>query len=543
VAGAERQARGWFVLLALVGIVTAARLAYLAWFCPYTLVEDEAHYWEWSRRLGWSYYSKGPGVAWAIAASAAVCSRLGVELNEVVVRAPAVLSGGVLMLAVGGLARDVTGTARAGIVAAAMVLLVPLLWFTALLMTIDMPYYACWGLAAWAGHRALRRGSGAAWLGLGAAVGAGFLFKYTMVLLAPGLVLFAIANRRNLQLAPRCRWWMAGGAALGLLALAPVVIYNAQHDWVTVRHLMGHLGMTGGDVPRPDRAWVYTPRWMVDLLVSQVAVLGPLGAVMIAGAIWAWRERAASGAADRAYLLWCGVPVLVFYLAVSLRTDVNANWPVAGYITLFPLAAWALERARLQRDQIARAVMWAWRGAIVIGVLAALVSLRLDVIAESSAARGLGRLGERLGYVKPGRPLIPMGRLMGAEVMAADVDRLVNEIEAATGQKAFVVGHHYGRASLLAFYMAGRPTVYCTNARTGDGRRSQYDLWRDTDLDDLELLGGRPAVLVGGRMELWTPAFARVTEYGPLNGETKTDRMTYIGHEFLGLPAPGGGQR
>ena len=62
-------ARPWGATLGLVGLVTLLRSAYLVWFCPYTLVEDEAHYWEWSRRLDLSYYSKGPGIAWTIAAS------------------------------------------------------------------------------------------------------------------------------------------------------------------------------------------------------------------------------------------------------------------------------------------------------------------------------------------------------------------------------------------------------------------------------------------------------------------------------------------
>ncbi|MEO1718576.1 MAG: hypothetical protein AAFR76_15900, partial [Planctomycetota bacterium] len=38
----------------------------LLFLSPYALVEDEAHYWEWALRLDWSYYSKGPGVAWSI---------------------------------------------------------------------------------------------------------------------------------------------------------------------------------------------------------------------------------------------------------------------------------------------------------------------------------------------------------------------------------------------------------------------------------------------------------------------------------------------
>ena len=42
------------------------RLVYLANDCPLDLAPDEAHYWDWSRHLDWSYYSKGPLVAWII---------------------------------------------------------------------------------------------------------------------------------------------------------------------------------------------------------------------------------------------------------------------------------------------------------------------------------------------------------------------------------------------------------------------------------------------------------------------------------------------
>src|SRR5271155_403291 len=46
--------------------VTVAHLLYLGIRCPIDLAPDEAHYWDWSRHLDWSYYSKGPLVAWLI---------------------------------------------------------------------------------------------------------------------------------------------------------------------------------------------------------------------------------------------------------------------------------------------------------------------------------------------------------------------------------------------------------------------------------------------------------------------------------------------
>src|ERR1043165_1445480 len=55
----------WFFIFAL----TAIRLTLLA---ANDLEFDEAHYWMWSQRLEPAYFSKGPGVAFAIRASTTI---------------------------------------------------------------------------------------------------------------------------------------------------------------------------------------------------------------------------------------------------------------------------------------------------------------------------------------------------------------------------------------------------------------------------------------------------------------------------------------
>ena len=76
--------------LVLVGLVLLARIVYLLVFCRYDLVEDEAHYWLWSRHLDWSYYSKGPGIAWAIGLSTAIFGHM-----EWAVRLPTAIAGAI----------------------------------------------------------------------------------------------------------------------------------------------------------------------------------------------------------------------------------------------------------------------------------------------------------------------------------------------------------------------------------------------------------------------------------------------------------------
>src|SRR5262249_43781947 len=123
----------WRATWLLVAGATLARIVYLAWFCPIELVGDEAQYWDWSRRLDLSYYSKGPGVGWTIAASTKLFGT-----HEWSVRLPAVLFGAVAALAIAGLTRSVvqgpaaghaeeprTPAPCAGFIAAAMYLLIP----------------------------------------------------------------------------------------------------------------------------------------------------------------------------------------------------------------------------------------------------------------------------------------------------------------------------------------------------------------------------------------------------------------------------------
>ncbi|MFN0134294.1 MAG: ArnT family glycosyltransferase [Phycisphaerales bacterium] len=515
-------------------------MAYLAWLCPYTLAEDEAHYWEWSRRIEWSYYSKGPGVAWAIAASTWLGRTLRLELSEFWVRLPAVASSAALLVALAILGARTSDDPRAPRRAVLAGLFVPAFFVAGLLITIDSPLLACWAWAIVCAHHALRRHGRWAWVGLGAALGVGFLFKYTILLLVPGIAIFAWRSRAGLRLAPRWRPWALAGSAVAMASLAPVLIWNAQHDWSTVRHLLGHLGLPGGDVV-PSQAvggWRYSPRWTLELVGGQIGLIGPMIALM-AWAAWkawdkgsvarshgtdAWHTSTAPHATDRALLLWSAVPIFVFYLGVSFVAEPEANWPMAGFVGLTPLAAVMLrEPGPAWRRR-------AWSASAIVIVLLVVVGARADLIFDSRFANLIRRPLAALGWVRADRPLIPVQRITGARTMAADADRLVRELQAETGLLPFVVAQHYGRASLLAFYMDGRPTIYCSSSKSA-GRRTQYDLWTETSLDDRALLG-RPAVLVGGEWEAWTWAFGPVREVGPLRGETKRNRMTYLGFAY-----------
>src|SRR5437660_10862277 len=103
----------WSYRLAAALLILGAallRLLYLACDCPLDLAPDEAHYWDWSRHLDWSYYSKGPLVALLIRAACALAgpwsrSLMGSEM--LAVRLPAVLCGSLLLASMYVLTRQV----------------------------------------------------------------------------------------------------------------------------------------------------------------------------------------------------------------------------------------------------------------------------------------------------------------------------------------------------------------------------------------------------------------------------------------------------
>jgi hypothetical protein len=562
------ERRAWRGVLVLLAALLVVRVVYLLAACPYTLIEDEAHYWEWSRRLEWSYYSKGPGVAWLIAASTSIFGT-----SEFAVRLPAAVSAFVCGLFIALLARRAFGSARVAFAAVAVFALTPLFQAIGILLTIDMPYSACWAGGVYFAWRALRERSGWAWIGLGAAIGVGFLFKYTILLLVPGVALAAIIGQDR-AVHPKAVLLALAAVLVALVGLLPPAIWNAQHDWATVRHLLGHLGLAGGDM-KPTQGvggWTYDPRWTLDFVGTQIGMVGPALGLMIAGVIFARRGRGTLGVAVQAarihtnieraaggqiwdaarFSLLISLPILLFYLGVSFITEPEGNWAMAGYLALFAPAGWAVVagvddwRRRVaawralpeprpraggltRRPETVRQVLW--HLTLAYGLVAGLGMLRVDWLA--AAARTT--LGEDAGRA------IPVGRLMNADICAAHVARLIEETRARGEGEPFVIGQHYGRASQIAFYLPGRPrnVVFSSSAFMG-GRKTQYDMWPETDLGNAETfatLKGRPAIVIGATAGEWAAAFERVEDRGTLEGDHKRGRPVFVALGFKGWAA------
>ncbi|MFN7954726.1 MAG: glycosyltransferase family 39 protein [bacterium] len=427
------------------------------------LAPDEAHYWEWSRRLDLSYYSKGPGIAYLIRATTALfgSSPAGIRMS-------AVLASTVLALAMFVLARRITGSDRAAVLGLVTLRLSPLFTAGGMLATIDPPFAACWALALVALERAFRTGSTRAWLAAGLATGVAFLFKYTAGVLAPcviGALLVVPALRAQLR---RPGPYLCGAVAAALTL--PVWIWNARHGWVTTAHVGKLAGVgkgAGFDVGQ-----------LLEFVGSQIGVLTPWVAVLL-GLGMARSGRAAWQTRDPGHVLLfaTSAPILAFFTLKSGQAKVQANWAVPAYLAAGVSAGWVLDQAipalRGRRRQAMRRLA------------AACVAASLMV----SALMGSAGLAQDFFEGLPGR-LDPTARLRGWRGFGLHVGRVL-EAWRAEGAAPLVFVNQYAKASELAFYVPGHPRVYSVRL---DRRYEQYDLWNDL----ATVPAGAAALYVGG---------------------------------------------
>src|SRR5438876_8376174 len=223
----------WLFILAL----TAIRFSLLA---TTDLEFDEAHYWMWSERLAPAYFSKGPGIAFAMRASTAIFGA-----NEVGVRffSPVLAAGTSLLLFY--FARRLFNPA-AGLWAVIGLNVTPIFNIGAFLMTIDSLSVFFWLAAMFTFWLALERSPRFSWHWplTGLLIGLGFLSKYTNALeLVSILLVLALARRLRQEFARPGLYLLL---AVFALCTIPPIVWIAQHAWITLTHLQSRGGIEQG---------------------------------------------------------------------------------------------------------------------------------------------------------------------------------------------------------------------------------------------------------------------------------------------------------
>jgi Dolichyl-phosphate-mannose-protein mannosyltransferase len=186
------------------------------------------------------------------------------------------------------------------------------------------------------------------WLGLAA------LSKYQAAPVALGLGLFVLTM-------PGGRRWLRHpalyvGALVALAAASPVLIWNAQHDWVSFTF------QTGRGAPRR-----FSLTGPLESLAGQMALLLPWVAIPL---IWAGVGAVRQGRRDpRAWfcLMAAAPTVALFTLLPLLGNKGLPHWPMPGWLMLFPVLGERLARSNADGRRWPR--RWAAASAAILAVL------------------------------------------------------------------------------------------------------------------------------------------------------------------------------
>lgn len=528
-----QKARG--IAIALVLTSAFAHIAYLLFFCPLTLAPDEAHYFDWSRHLDWSYYSKGPLVAYLIRGGLEIFGPISVALSGSempAVRMPAVICGTLLLWGFFVLAQKVLNQPRISLAILVIALSIPPISAASSIMTIDAPFTCAWVWALILGHMAIFENKPFAWVLLGIVLGIGVLAKYTMVLWIASLAAFFLFHPGYRHfLFHRGPWLM--GLATAVVSL-PILIWNIQNDWVSFHHVSALAGLHDG----PKYKW-YGPLVYVG---QQFGLILGYWFILWVSAMWTFRPTVEKDPKFH-YLWWMSAGTFLVFLAFSPKTGGGEiNWPVTTYISGLILVGAYLSRMATQGNRFLRRCSLILPPIFIfLGFLLSLVMHRSEIIRPVLSAITGPSTPTNLF---PMRRFDPTCRLRGWDQLGVEVDRLQAEITAKTGAEPLLVGGSWNVPGELGFYCKGHPQAYSIGLVNGD-RHSQYDLWTNP-IDHPEKFLGRDFLVVGFVSPNARKAFESVEELPPYwyreNGHPISIWHLHYCKGFKGFTKPSSGR-
>jgi hypothetical protein len=364
-------------------------------------------------------------------------------------------------LAMRFLAREIgaNGGGRAAFWLLVIVSAVPLLNVGSILMTIDPPLVLCWTWALIAGWRAVQPdGQTRDWAVTGVAMGLAFLCKYSALYLVVCFgIFFALWAPARGQLRKPGPWLALG---IFLLSMLPVLIWNAQHHWITVEHVKGNAGLYS--------KWRAPWEFIGDFWGSEAALLNPVfffAALWTAFAFWKYRQAQPL----MLYLFCLGWTVFFGHALYAFRARILPNWIAPAMPAMFLLMAlyWH-ERLRAG----SRAVKPLLAAGIAVGAIMVTLMYDSDLI------------GKVAGEPLPGA-MDPAHRVRawktGAELMEGEREKLE-----AQGKPAFIICGDYGITGEFTFYSEPArkavalhlPIVYCEDSDTPG---NQFYFWPEYD--------------------------------------------------------------
>ncbi|MCD6133141.1 MAG: glycosyltransferase family 39 protein, partial [Deltaproteobacteria bacterium] len=293
----------WFLIL----LFSSFRLLYIL-SCSIDLSPDEAQYWNWSRHLGISYYTKGPLIAYLLRMTTAVFGD-----NVLGVRSLALITSTISYLAVLYFTKKVFDTKTAFLTVLIGEFL-PISNAGAIISHVDAPLLLLWTFSFIYAYKMENKNT-VSWIFLGVLIGLGFLAKYSMYLFVFSLIIYLLFTKKG-------RIIISNRFIFMLLAIIivsmPVFIWSFEHSFANFFHLF-HLTKIG------EGRWLSFSS-LGDYIGGQAGALSPVFFIVYIISMFFCLKK------KLYYLFFFSFPIFLIFLIVSIHTSVYANWPGCAYV-------------------------------------------------------------------------------------------------------------------------------------------------------------------------------------------------------------------
>jgi hypothetical protein len=368
----------------------------------------------WSKHLAFGYYDHPPGVAVLIRLGTMIAgdTELGVRLVSILLALP-------MSFAMYRTAAILFGSQRVAATATILLNVTLMAAVGTLIVTPDSPLLVASSFVLFFLAKVLETGRGAWWLAVGAAVGVALLSKYTALLFGPAILIW-------LASVPRLRRWLISpwpylGGIVALAIFSPVILWNADHDWVSFIKQIGRSRIEG-----------FKPSFFGELIPTQIAFATPLVFVLGVMGLYALLRRDGGAVAARTLINATFWTIALYFMWHSLHARVEANW-FAPIYPAFAIAAAVAAHLKQWEGRAERVVDFCLRWASPVGIL---MFALLIVQANTGVLTGFRR----------DATVRSVG--VGWRELAAQIEA----VRVRTGATC-VLAPDYGTTSWLAFYL------------------------------------------------------------------------------------------
>jgi 4-amino-4-deoxy-L-arabinose transferase-like glycosyltransferase len=403
-AQARERSQPLWPLAVVIGLVLILAVLRCVFAATLDLRFDEAYYWTWSKEPVLSFLDHPPLIAWSV--------RLGTALfgdTLFGVRFAGLVAMALTQLLLADIVRRRTSPHWVWPVVFVVLAMEASLDFSIMTAIVqpDVPLVLFQTALLWALARLDDTRDPKWWLAAGVFGGLMLLSKYSAVFVVPAMLAYLLWPPRNRGWLLTIWPWLA--AAIALLLFAPVLIWNAQYDWVSFKFQFARA-----TVPLQ-----FSLPWIGGYIGLQFGLIGPLLCpVVAAGTIIAlvrgYRQR------DPLLILLTTTAVVPFlyFLWQSGSLRVGTQWTMPIWAAAFAAAAINLHDLVQSGSSLARsATRWAIAAVASGLVIAPAVSIYY-LVGGGSPLGERDPIGQAAGYEALTDQTLAVMRQSGATWMA-----------------------------------------------------------------------------------------------------------------------------